>query len=99
MTINAQLHYLWRAVDQDGEFIDILVQKHKDKKAALNFLKKLLKTQEEVPFELITDKLKSYGAAKKEIISSVLHTQDRYANNQAEKSHQSTLQKEKNARV
>jgi putative transposase len=94
ITIRGQLHYLWRAVDQDGEVIDILVQKHKDKRAALRFFKKLLKKQERVPFELITDKLKSYGAAKKELMPSVTHIQDRYANNRAENSHQRTRQQE-----
>ncbi len=78
--------------------IDILVQKRKDKKAALRFFRKLLKSQEKLPFELITDKLKSYGAAKNEIMSSVNHTQDRYANNRAENSHQRTRQKERKMR-
>ena len=98
LTIDGQLHYLWRAVDQDGEVIDLLVQKRKDKKAALRFFRKLLKRQEEIPFELITDKLKSYGAANKEIMPSVNHTQDRYANNRVENSHQRTRQKERQMR-
>ena len=64
--------------------IDILVQKRKDKQAAKRFFKKLLKSQETTPFEIMTDKLKSYGAPKKEIMPSVTHIQDQYANNQAE---------------
>lgn len=65
------------------------------KKTALIFFRKLLKSQGELPFELIKDKLKSYGAAKNEIMSSVTHTQERYANNGAENSHQRTRQKER----
>ncbi len=76
----------------------ILAQKRKDKKAALRFFRKLLKNQEQTPFELITDKLKSYGAAKNEIMPSSQHTQDRYVNNRAENSHQRTRQKEKQMR-
>ncbi|MDX2507442.1 MAG: DDE-type integrase/transposase/recombinase [Gammaproteobacteria bacterium] len=90
--IRGQLHYLWRAIVQDGEVIDILVQKRKDKKAAKHFFKKLLKKQGRVPYELIIDKLRSYGAVKKEVMPSVTHIQDRYANNRAENSHQRTRQ-------
>ncbi len=95
ITIGGQLHYLWRAVDQDGEVIDILVQKRKDTKAAKRFFKKLLKKQGGVPYELMTDKLKSYAAVKKELMPSVTHIQDRYANNRAENSHQRTRQQER----
>ena len=98
ITIRGQLHYLWRAVDQDGEVIDILVQKRKDKKAGKRFFKKLLKKQGKVPYELITDKLRSYGAAKNELMPSVTHIQDRYANNRAENSHQRTRQQERQIR-
>jgi len=98
ITIRGQLHYLWRAVDQDGEVIDILVQKRKDKRSALRFFKKLLKQQGRTPFELVTDKLKSYGAAKNEIMPSVTHIQDRYSNNRAENSHQRTRQQERQMR-
>lgn len=98
LTIRGKLHYLWRAVDQDGDVIDILVQKRKDKKAALRFFKKLLKQQGRVPFELMTDKLKSYAAAKKEIMPSVNHIQERYLNNRAENSHQRTRQQERQMR-
>jgi len=96
--IRGQLHYLWRAVDQDGEVVDILVQKRKDKKAAKRFFKKLLKKQGRVPYELITDKLRSYGSAKNELMPSVTHIQDRYANNRAENSHQRTRQQERQMR-
>ncbi len=86
ITIRGQLHYLWRAVDQDGDVIDILVQKRKDKKAAKRFFKKLLKKQGRVPHELMTDKLKSYESMEK------------HANNRAENSHQRTRQKERQMR-
>jgi len=98
LTINGRLHYLWRAVDQDGEVIDILVQKRKDKRAALIFFKKLLKKQGRVPFELMTDKLKSYGSAKEESMPSVTHIQAHYSNNRAENSHQRTRQQERQMR-
>ena len=98
ITIRGKLHCLWRAVDQDGEVIDILVQKLKDKRAALKFFKKLLKQQGRTPFELVTDKLKSYGAAKNEIMPSVTHIQERYANNRAVNSHQRTRQQERQMR-
>lgn len=98
LTINGKLHYLWRAVDQDGDVIDILVQKRKDKQAAKRFFKKLLKKQGRLPFEMITDKLKSYTAAKKEIMPSVSHIQEQYSNIKAENSHQGTRQQERQMR-
>jgi putative transposase len=63
--INGVLHYLWRAVDQDGDEIDILVQKRKNKKAAMRFFKQFLKVQKGTPLKVVTDKLKSYSAVKK----------------------------------
>lgn len=59
------LHYLWRAVDQDGDEIDILVQKRKDKRAAMRFFKQLLKGQRMAPLKIVTDKLANYSAVKK----------------------------------
>jgi putative transposase len=95
LTINGARHYLWRAVDQDGHILDILVQHRRDKKAAKKFFRKLLKGLQYVPRVLITDKLKSYGAAKREILPSVEHRQHRYLNNRAENSHQPTRQRER----
>ena len=69
--INGKVHYLWRAVDQDGNVLDILVQSRRNKKAAKRFFRKLLKGLQYVPRVLITDKLKSYGAAKAEIMPGV----------------------------
>src|SRR5260370_2491221 len=77
LKINGQLHYLWRAVDQDGDVLDILVQSRRDKKAAKKFFRKLLKGLRYVPGVVITDKLRSYTAAKAEVLPSVEHRQDK----------------------
>ena len=95
LTINGQRHYLWRAVDQDGHVLDILVQRQRDKKAAKRFFRKLLKGLTYVPRVIITDKLKSASAALREIVPSVEHRQHRYLNNRAENSHQPTRQRER----
>jgi transposase-like protein len=95
LTINGERHYLWRAVDQDGNVLDILVQRRRDQKAAKKFFRKLLKGLTYVPRVMITDKLKSYGAAKRELLPSVEHRQHRYLNNRAENSHQPTRQWER----
>ena len=79
--------YLWRAVDQDGDLIDVLAQQRTDKRAAKRFFRKMLKHQGVTPNRITTDKLRSYGAAKRDVMPSVVHCQDRYANNRAEVSH------------
>ena len=71
ITVNGKRQYLWRAVDQDGDVIDILVQSRRNRRAAERFFRKLLKGQGKVPFRLVTDKLKSYGAALRTIMPSV----------------------------
>jgi putative transposase len=86
---------LWRAVDQDGHVLDILVQRQRDKQVAKRFFRKLLKGLTYVPRVIITDQLKSYGAALREILPSVEHRQRRYLNNRAENSHQPTRQRER----
>ena len=88
-------HWLWRAVDQHGRVLDILVQSRRDTKAAKRFFKKLLKGLRYVPRVIVTDKLKSYGAAKREILPGVEHRQSRYLNNRAEVSHQPTRRRER----
>jgi len=93
--INGQQQYLWRAVDQDGDVIDILVQPHRDQRAGERFLRRLLRGQGQEPFRIITDKLKSYSAALRKILSDVAHNTERYANNRAEASHQPTRQRER----
>ena len=94
LTINGKRHYLWRAVDQDDNVLDILVQRRRNKKAAKKFFRKLLKGLQYVPRVIITDKLKSYGAAKREILPGVAHRQSRYLNNRCENSHRPTRQRE-----
>jgi len=84
LTINGKRHYLWRAVDQDDHVLDILVQSRRNKQAAKKFFRKLLKGLTYVPRVIITDKLKSYGAAKREILPGVEHRQSRYLNNRCE---------------
>lgn len=90
VTIRDQRQYLWRAVDQDGEVIDILLQPRRDRHAAARFLRKFLKRSDRVPHCLVTDRLGSYRAAHRLIMPSVVHDTSRYANNQAEVSHQPT---------
>ena len=90
LKIKGKLCYLWRAVDQTGVILDILVQSRRNTKAATRFFKKLLKGLEYVPRVIITDKLRSYGAAKKELLPRVEHRQHKRLNNRAENSHQPT---------
>jgi putative transposase len=73
LKINGRLHYLWRALDQYGDVLDILVQSNRDKKAAKKFFRKLLKGLRYVPRLIITDKLRSYSAARAEVLPSVEH--------------------------
>ena len=96
--INGELHYLWRAIDQDGDTIDILMQKRRNKTAAKRFFRKLLKGQGKSPWQIITDKLKSYSAAHREVVPSVTHSTKRYDNNRAEVSHEPTRQRERQMR-
>ena len=90
LRIGGKRHYLWRAVDQDGTVLDILVQSRRNAKAAKRFFRKLLKGLRYVPRAIVTDKLPSYGAAKREILPGVEHRQSQYLNNRAENSHQPT---------
>ncbi len=95
--INDKRQYLWRTVDQDGDVVDILVQSRRDKRAALRFFRKMLKAQGK-PRKIVTDKLRSYGAARKVVMPLFMHDQDRYANNRAEGSYQHTRQQERQMR-
>src|SRR5947209_4930210 len=95
ITIASTKHWLWRAVDQEGFVLDVLVQSRRDKKAAKRLLRKLLKTQGRSPRVLITDKLRSYAAAKREIMPGVEHRQHKGLNNRAENSHQPTRRRER----
>jgi putative transposase len=93
--IQGEQLYLWRAVDQDGDTLDILVTKRRDKRAAKRFFRKVLKGQGEVPWKVVTDKLKSYSAAHREVFPSVEHRTGRYENNRAEASHKHTREQER----
>jgi transposase-like protein len=83
-------HYLWRAVDQDGVVLHILVQSRRDAKAAKRFFRQLLKGLQYVPRVIVTDKLRSYGVAQRHLLPGVEHRQSRYLNNRAENSHRPT---------
>ncbi|MFJ8188101.1 IS6 family transposase [Streptomyces sp. NPDC096105] len=93
--INGRLQYLWRAVDQDGHVLDILVQNRRDKAAARRFFRRLLKKTRTPPRVVVTDKLRSYDTALREVMPCVEHRQSKYLNNRAENSHQPTRQRER----
>jgi len=93
--MNGVQHYLWRAVDHNGAVIDILVQPKRDRWAALRFFRKLLHVAKRPPRVIITDKLRSYAAAKKLIMPDIEHRQSRYLNNRVENSHQPTRVRER----
>jgi putative transposase len=95
ITIAGEKHWLWRAVDQEGFVLDVLVQSRRDKKAAKRLFRKLLKKQGRAPRVLITDKLRSYAAAKREIMPGVEHRQHKGLNNRAENSRQPARQRER----
>jgi putative transposase len=98
LKIQGKLQYLWRAVDQDGEVLDILVQSRRNKRAAKKFFRKLLKGLQYVPRAIITDKLRSYAAAKVEMMPSVEHQHQGRLNNRAENSHQPSRERERRMR-
>jgi putative transposase len=98
VNIQGRQQYLWRAVDQDGDVIDILLQPRRDRCAAERFFRKLLKGQVRAPRRLVTDKLRSYSAARGRVMASVLHSTQQYENNRAELSHQPTRQRERQMR-
>ena len=84
--INGERHYLWRAVDHEGEVLEVFVSKKRDPKAALRFLRKLMKRYPK-PDAVITDRLRSYRAALRELGGPCLHQAGRWLNNRAENSH------------
>ncbi len=89
---------MWRAVDQDGEVVDIFLQKRRDGSAAKRFFKRLMKKNQEEPRKIVTDKLRSYGVAHRELIPESIHNTSQYANNLAELSHQPTRVRERGMR-
>ena len=95
ISIRGKKHWLWRAVDQDGFVLEVLVQSRRDAKAAKRLMRKLLKGQGRSPRVMITDKLRSYGAAKQEIMPGVEHRSHTGLNNRAENSHQPIRRRER----
>ena len=93
--IDGRLVYLWRAVDAEGEVLDVVVQSKRDERAALKLLRKLLKKMAFVPDKLVTDDLRSYGAAARELGLSRRHERGRWRNNRAQNSHQPTRRRER----
>jgi putative transposase len=98
VTIQGQRQYLWRTVDQDGDVIDILVQPRRDQRAVDRFFRKLLKGQGREPRRLVTDKLRTYEAARRTLMPSVVHDTERYTNNRAEVSPEPIRQRERQMR-
>ena len=96
--IDGKQHYLWRAVDQDGEVVDVYLQKRRDSKAAKRFFKRLLRAHRDEPRKIVTDKLRSYGVAHRELIPDTIHDTSQFANNRAELSHQPTRVRERGMR-
>jgi putative transposase len=95
ISIGGKKHWLWRAVDQDGFVLDVLVQSRRNTKAAKRLMRKLLKGQGQSPRVMITDKLRSYRAAKRDIMPGVEHRSHKGLNNRAENSHQPTRRRER----
>jgi putative transposase len=93
--IGGKRFWLWRAVDDEGEVLDLLVQRRRDKNAAVKLMRKLLKKQGFAPDVLVTDKLRSYGAAKAALGLSARHEQGLRKNNRAENSHQPVRRRER----
>jgi putative transposase len=95
LRINGVLHHLWRAVDQDGVVLDILVQGRRNATAAKRFFKRLLAGLKYKPKRVVTDGLRSYGVAKREVLPDARHRTSRYLNNWAENSHRPTRRRER----
>ncbi len=96
--LGGKQHYLWRAVDQDGEVVDVFLQRRRDGNAAKRFFRRLLKVHRNETRKIVTDKLRSYGVAHRELIPDTIHDTSQYANNRAELSHQPTRVRERGMR-
>ena len=96
--INGKQHYLWRAVDQDGEVVDVYLQAKRDGVAAKRFFRRLLRLHGGEPRKIVTDKLRSYGVAHRELIPETIHSTGQYENNRAEQSHEATRVRERGMR-
>lgn len=96
--INGKQHYLWRAVDQDGEVVDVYLQAKWDGAAAKRTFRRLLRSNGSEPGKIVTDKLRSYGVAHRELIPETIHSTKQYENNRAEQSHEATRVRERGMR-
>jgi putative transposase len=96
--INGKQHYLWRAVDQDGEVADVFLQAKRDGATAKRFFRRLLRSHGSEPRKIVTDKLRSYGVARRELIPETIHSTVQYENNRAEQSHEATRVRERGMR-
>jgi putative transposase len=96
--INGKQHYLWRAVDQDGEVVDVYLQAKRDGVAAKRFFRSLFRSHGDEPRKIVTDKLRSYGLAHRELIPETIHSTKQYENNRAEQSHEATRVRERGIR-
>ena len=96
--IDGKQQYLWRAIDQDGEIVDVYLQKRRDGRAAKRFSRRLLKAHRNEPRKIVTDKLRSYDVAHREQIPNTIHDTSQYANNRAELSHSPTMVRERDMR-
>ena len=96
--INGKQHYLWHAVDQDGDVVDVFLQTKRDGATAKRFFKRLLRNHGGEPRKIVTDKLRSYCVARREVMPESIHDTDRYANNRAEQSHETTRVRERGMR-
>jgi putative transposase len=96
--INGKQNYLWRAVDQDGEVVDVYLQAKRDGAAAKRFFRRLLRSHRSEPRKIVTDKLRSYGVAHRELIPEAIHSTKQYENNRAEQSHEATRVRERGMR-
>ena len=93
--INGKQHYLWRAVDQDGEVVDVYLQAKRDGAAAKRFFRRLMRSHGAEPRKIVTDKLRSYGVTHRELMPDVIHDNSQYENNRAEQSHEPTRVRER----
>ena len=96
--INGKQHYRWRAADQDGEVVDVYLQEKRDGAAANRFFKRVLRNNGGEPRKMVTDKLRSYGVAHRELIPDTIHSTQQYENNRAEQSHEATRFRERGMR-
>jgi len=96
--IRGEQHYLWRAVDQDGEVVDVFLQSRCDSAAAARFFKHLLRNDQRERRKNVMDKLRSYGVAHRNLMPETIHDTSQYANNRAELSHQPTRVRERGMR-